>query len=210
MKNKKDIVLLGISLLVLAVLVVGTAGYKSAKAEGSFWGGVQSIVAHLIYTNKVADTSPDFTIDEGTFGALSSPIIPSRYLEVGGVRHYYFRDGNLNQASTTVCSFYTPAATTTLVFASIRLTTGTSTTPQWEIGKGTTMDATTTSFGTFSLSASDRGTMVASTTSSGFEADMPTVFAPNTYLNFKYGGDNGASYSTNVFTGDCRAEFIAN
>jgi hypothetical protein len=99
------------------------------------------------------------------------------------------------------------------VFASLTLTTGTTTTIQVEIGKSILVAATTTSFGTVTLAASQKATIIASTTQAssgsgnGVIADPPTVFSPSHYLNFKYGGAIG---TTNVLIGTCKAIFIKN
>jgi len=78
------------------------------------------------------------------FGAVSGPKVDFPFWEVNGVAHHYYSSG-LNQASTTVCSFRSPrSATSTLLFASLQLTTGTTTDTFWEFGKDASFAATTT------------------------------------------------------------------
>jgi len=136
-------------------------------------------------------------------GAFPGPDIMSDYLIFNGLEKRYFSSG-LNQASTTVCSFLTPAATTTLMYASLTLTTGSTTDMFFEIGKGAEMDATTTSLGAAQLTGQSL-TLVASSTQ-GLAGDKD-IFGPSEYLNFKYGNatDDGI---TNVLVGTCLAEFI--
>ena len=75
------------------------------------------------------------------------------------------------------------------------------------------MDATTTSLGKNTIASGGFNTLMASTTMGDFtvsaidNSDNALIFAPNDYLNVKYGGPIG---SINVFTGSCKAEFIVN
>ena len=115
----------------------------------------------------------------------------------------------MNQASTTVCSFKSPTATST-VRAQATLRTGTTTATFFEWGKATTPTATTTSLGASAVASLGIGTFVASSTAGDFTGgnsfiDPPQVVAPNTWVNLKYGGTLGAS---NVFAGDCTATFV--
>lgn len=147
------------------------------------------------------------------------------YADFGGVRHWYAHTDTLNQASTTVCSFKAPVATSTLIFASITLTTGTTTAITVDIAKSNSPSATTTRFASIVLGAGAKGTILASTTSQDLIniVDPPIVFAAalatsttstgipsaeyrlEQFLNFKIGGGNGA---LNVLTGSCNAEWI--
>lgn len=144
-------------------------------------------------------------------GAVSSPDINSPYFSFGGVRQWAGHTDTLNQASTTICSLQSPAATSTLRFADVKLTTGTTTAIALEMAKDTTPSATTTRLGYIVLGSGDRVTLiagVASTTSfsasgvSHTKDDSDLIFAPNTYLNVKYGAALGA---LNVLVGSCNA-----
>lgn len=155
-------------------------------------------------------------VAEKPIGALPGPDIYFPYLAVNGVSTFY-HSAEFNNASTTLCSFKSPAATSTLVFGSTKIRTGTTTAIALEIGKSTLYDATTTriSYVTLgSLAQVTLGAFVASTTGSygslgqqhtADETDL--IFAPNTYLNVKYGATKG---SLNVLKGTCKAEFIEN
>src|SRR3990167_10631967 len=52
-------------------------------------------------------------------GAFPGPDINSDYLSFNGVKHWYY-SSKLRTATTTVCSFKSPAATTTVSMAGIR------------------------------------------------------------------------------------------
>lgn len=145
-------------------------------------------------------------------GAVSSPDIMSPYFSFGGVRQWAAHKDSLNQASTTICSLQSPAATSTLLFADVKITTGTTTAVVLEMAKATTYAATTTRITYAPLGSGALITLnafVASTTGAygslgqqhtADETDL--IFAPNTYLNVKYGNTLG---SLNVFVGSCNA-----
>lgn len=168
-------------------------------------GVVSVISASVIRSEKVVQEVKEKT----SLGALSSPDIASPYLSFGNVRRYA-AGATLNQASSTLCSLLSPASTSTLVSAGIQITTGTSTAVALEIGKGA-ITSTTTRFAYRVLASGVQATLTAvtaSTTATGgsagstFTTEPDAVFAPNTYLNFKYGGAPGA---TNTFVGGCTA-----
>src|SRR3990167_2414202 len=138
-------------------------------------------------------------VSKGKLGAFPGTEFTSPFLTVNGITKYSFSSA-LNSASTTICSFRTPAATSTLAHASWHIRTGTTTAIVLDVGQSTLMDATTTKLGvTYALGSFEQATVVASTTES------VRNFSPNTYLNFKFGGTRGAA---NVLAGSCKAEFI--
>lgn len=96
-----------------------------------------------------------------------------------------------NTGSTTLASFLSPSATSTLRFAAGSITTATSTATAFEWGRSTFPDATTTSLGYYTLGASVKAMVLASTSPNvnGFAqtADYAYVIPPNTYVNLKYG-----------------------
>ena|SRR3990167_9908109 len=150
-------------------------------------------------------------------GSASSPSVIGGIMEVEGVQTLYKSSG-LNNASTTICSLKSPAATSTLVAGSVKITTGTTTAIVLELAKSTLYDATTTRISyaaVGSLAQITLNAFVASTTGAyGSLAQQHTadetdlIFAPNTYLNAKYGGV--ALGTTNVLKGSCKAEFLVN
>lgn len=140
---------------------------------------------------------------EQPVGALAGPDIPSPYLRWGDVAIYQAKQ-TFNQASTTVCSLQAPSATSTLLWANVGITTGTSTTVLFEMAKSTLFDATTTLLSSsHSFASGVLGTFTASSTlNTDNGLNGPKIFGPNQYLNVKYGGANG---SLNVLQGTCNA-----
>jgi len=144
------------------------------------------------------------TVVTEKLGAISGPDISSPHLSVNGVETHYFSSG-LNQASTTLCSFKLPNATTTITHASAQIDTGTTTVIVLEWGHSAQYDATTTSLGLLNIPSGAKETLVASSTGAGnFEN---TTAGPDRYLNLKYGGALGAQ---NALVGRCRAEAKTN
>jgi len=113
----------------------------------------------------------------------------------------------MTQNASTTCSFKSPAATSTLTWASAQFSLSSSTATIVEIGKGT-LQATTTLIGTkYNILASARASILASTSPAAGDA---TIFAPSTWLNVKVGGGitTGDSAGTGfVPVGTCKATF---
>src|SRR3990167_621259 len=110
------------------------------------WGGV---LLSIVLILGVMFPRPSQQVVEKIvekLGAFPGPDISSSYLIFNGIEHKYFST-NFNTASTTVCSFRLPNATTTLITGSLSLTTATGSAMTWEFGKSTVQDATTTSLG---------------------------------------------------------------
>jgi hypothetical protein len=138
-------------------------------------------------------------------GAVPGPEDLNPYHCVAGVCTYYYHS-KLAVASTT-CSFKSPAATTSLRFAAAKVTkSSTGATLQYEWGKSSSPNATTSSFGIGTIVSAGQGTITASTTNAntGPNVDQLTVIAPNTYLNLKVGSSTPTDES-----GVCDAELTA-
>lgn len=132
--------------------------------------------------------------EEQTFGALTGPDIPSKFLRVGGVTFHYHHQ-NFSSATTTICSAQAPAATSTLqsVFAVFGNSSSTATTI--DLGYGTNSNSTTTTITSAALAPNDN---------THFSFASTTVIAPNTWVTIgMQGGDTG------VFspTGTCNIIF---
>ena len=150
---------------------------------------------------------------EPSVSAFPGPDILNPYLSVNGLSTFSYSSG-MNQASTSVCSFKTPAATSTLVYATATFRTGTTTGLMLEWGKSVSPSATTTSLGVTSLASLELATFRASSTPADFAVtasaggkDPQFVFAASNYLTLKYGGARG---DLNVLAGSCKAEFKVN
>lgn len=140
------------------------------------------------------------TIVERIVGANPGPDSQSECTSQNGLMTCSTNKG-LTLASTT-CSVRAPAATSTLVFASLKVASTSATAALIEMGKSVSPNATTTLLGAANLAANAQGTMLASTTNAGI--DNANVFAPNTYFNVKVGS------GVFQFGGTCTAQFIVN
>lgn len=141
-------------------------------------------------------------------GALSSPNISSPYLSWGDMTTYRSQTvlTNATAATNTPCILTSPAATSTLRFAALRVSTASSTATGWHVSKGTgTSEATTTanSLGSYALGASTLGTMTLRPALS--TVDPVSVFAPNSKLVWTIAGT--AIADTTKFNGVCQAEW---
>lgn len=179
-------------------------------------------IATLAFTNESA--TPPTTVMENVetvnitnppaqsemvLGA-ASPDFMTNYISVGGVRQWWYSTP-LTTASTTLCSIQAPAATSTLMFGSLNIRTGTTSALYLEFGKGAAnkRTATTTNLGYVTvLAANAVGTFLASTTQSG--ADPANVFAPNTWFVVNASVPGYSDWTAAALTGRCKAFFIEN
>lgn len=137
-------------------------------------------------------------------GGSDSPIKPYRYMEIGGVRKFY-HSAKPAQATYTLCSFQSPAATSTLQSAGIVLTTATSSAYTIYIAKAASATATTTLLDSaVSFAAGAQSTVIASTTPGN--AASNAIIAPSQYINFAINPGNTGTAGL-VPVGDCHAVF---
>lgn len=156
----------------------------------------------LVSSSIHAPTSPKT-------GGIGSPDIPFNYLQWGGVPQYVY-GANLKTATTTPCNIQSPTATSTLVWAGIRVDTSSSTATIWDIAQAATLNATTTAIGTAYNVGANAAAFILASTSPG--AGQPTVFAPSQWLVFgvRQGITGGDTAGTGfVPAGRCEAEFVA-
>lgn len=169
-----------------------------------------ALVAGILVTAGYLVKQPQ-TVREvvNQLGSVSSPDIMSPYFSFGGVRHWGYHTNFNSSASTTLCSFRTPASTSTVTRAIASAKTSTATALYLEWGVAAAMDATTTSLGKANVVSGAQFTQVASTTLGDFTSptgpiDPNFVVGPNKYLNFKMAGSAiGPS-----LTGSCDAVFV--
>lgn len=173
-----------------------------------------AVVAVILGTGYLKQTEVKVNVnvpEQSTIvGASAGPVRTERFESINGVGTYSDTT-KFNQASTTVCGFKTPAATTTALSLVGNLRTGTTTAIMFEWGKSTLPTATTTSLGKFFLGSDAQATMIASTSAGAFSVtgtgiDPAFVFAPNTYVSLKYGGAAGA---LNVLQGSCTSVLLS-
>lgn len=143
------------------------------------------------------------SVIEQKVAGLSSPDISSPYFSFGDIRQWASRDTDLTQASTTICALQSPAATSTLLLGSIKLSVSSTSDSILTLAKAATAYATTTSLGTSAVGANAQITVLASTTPTAGQA---TVFGPNQW--FVVGMQGGAG--TFSPTGVCEAVWIEN
>lgn len=178
--------------ITLAVLTVGVAS--------SLFLGI---------TNKqsvefLADRPAPVQVRE-TVGAITSPNIPSTYLSWNGVTLNHRRTDTLTAATTTPCALQSPTeATSTLVYASVRLTTSSTTATRVVLAKSTSFNATTTELAARDVAANNQLTLVATTSPSTMDN---LVFAPGQYLVMGIQGAGGTAGLAPV--GVCTARFIS-
>jgi len=133
-------------------------------------------------------------------GAVSGPDFYFDYFNVNGVYTWY-QSSTFRAATTTPCTFLSPSATTT-IYASLNLTTGTTTATTWVIARSTVPNATTTNLGTFTVAS---GAQVSTTT---LPATNGTgIIPPNTYINWGVAGLTPASIAGSQMQGTCKAVF---
>ena len=138
-------------------------------------------------------------------GSLAAgPDINSPYLGVNGVNRYFYST-KLNNASSTLCAFKTPAATTTILNATLKINTGTTTSAfsvdinQNNVYSGST--STLLSYGREYFPAGARGAIVASSTSG-------VIFPPNSFLVYTASFAESSFVSANALGGFCKATFL--
>lgn len=105
------------------------------------------------------------------------------------------------QATTTLCTIKSPAATSTLISFGLIISVGTSTSALIDIGEGTTPFATTTGLivGAASVASGAQSSIYAQPL-----ATSSLILAPNTYVNAITEAPGLGGYS---YTGACSARF---
>lgn len=137
-------------------------------------------------------------------GSVSSPDIQSPYFSFGGVRQWAGKSDSLIQATTTVCAIQAPAASSTLMLASLHLSVSSTTASTITIAKSATPYATTTIFGSqMAVAANATATIIASTTPVAAAGGV-TQFNGGEYVVFGMQGGIG-SFSP---SGTCQAVFV--
>ena len=119
-----------------------------------------------------------------------------------GVTTCFFKS-KMNTASTTLCSFLMPNATSTLLMAQYQIASTSASAGSIDMGKAATAYATTTlEAPNLALSANLPATVESLRTAAGGNA-MTETLAPNSYLNVIAGGAGSLQYG-----GTCVAEVI--
>ena len=155
------------------------------------------VFGFLAYNRAPAQPTPPL-------GAISGSDFPGPSMSLAGL-YTYGSKIRMNATASTTCSFRSPTeGSSTLQFASYKISSTTSNALLVEIGKGS-LDATTTLIGgSNAIGANLQGTIIASS-SPTIEPDDTRVFAPGQWLNFKTGGAAAGGIG-----GTCTAEFQVN
>lgn len=132
-------------------------------------------------------------------GAVTNPDIASPYVSWGGVRNWAGGTSNLAQATTTVCAIQSPASTSTLQYATLKLSVSSTTASIVTIAKASSAFATTTALSRLAVGANAQALHFASTT----EGSADQIFAPNQFVVFGMEGGTGTFSPTGV----CQAGF---
>lgn len=140
-------------------------------------------------------------------GAVSSPDILSPYFSYGGVRHWGGHT-NMRQATTTVCSFQSPPATTTISAATASFTASASYTTAYEWAWDSTAFSSTTALGATQvfIPANALGVIIASTTSTAL-AQGDGIIPPSSFINFRLSTTTAGTSATYLPTGACNVLF---
>lgn len=203
-------------LLVIGVVVALGISYPLASDSSDGLAGPQGEQGEIGSKGSTGSRGPrgfqGTQGDQGSqgLGALSNPELFLPFLSVNGVNRFY-HDNRFAQGTTTVCSFLSPPATSTLVVAKMQATEATSTDLYFNVGRGadgqssdfatTTLydtSATTTPTVVWSVTSDDTSSddfnpsIVASTSvdfakvgsSQETPNDLNLIFLPNTRLNF--------------------------
>ncbi len=146
-------------------------------------GGIGALKNHIVVEN----TTPAKSV-----GSATSPDISSPYFSVGDVIQWKGKTTALTQATTTICAIQSPAATSTLVTAGIRLSVSSTTASIIQMANSTTAFATTTQIGTdVAVAANAFTTIIASTTAAN-------IFAPSTWFVVGMKGNSGTFSPTGI------------
>jgi len=167
--------------------------------------GEQTKVAVQMYQESIfvqSTGSLEFpvAVKSPIFGAVSGPDFYFDYFNINGVYKWY-QSSTFRAATTTPCTFLSPPATTTL-YASLNLTTGTTTATTWVIARSTLPNATTTNLGTFPVASGAQVSTTTVLTNNG----LGTI-PPNTYINWGVAGLSSASIAGSAMQGSCKAVF---
>ena len=132
------------------------------------------------------------------FGALTGPIIPFNFLQVGGIKEQGVQIA-LTKGTSTPCAIQSPNATSTLLGAGIRFDTATGSVLEVEFAKSTTAFASTTRIGSLQrVTGATKGTLLATSSVNVLEN---TPFSPNDWFVVKVSAPEATTNIHNNGTG---------
>ena len=148
------------------------------------------------------------SVVEKVIGAFPGPEILLPFLSYNRVT-VHSEKIDFRQASSTICSYRTPNATTSLALWTVNLKTGTSTPLRMQMGTSTVSDATSTPIATFDILSGTNFSARATTSSqvgsaqNGIVGMVDVPIPPLTYLNVKVGSDGTGTGSGINLSGSC-------
>ena len=162
------------------------------------------VLISAVVSYGVASLRPatiETVVKEVPAGAVTGPVINSPYVTLGGVTQWNYRNA-MDRATTTLCAFQSPAATSTLDYVGYIINTGTSTAATIDVAKGTTRWATTTLLVTGTSVASGATKEISWTSAGATAAD--DIMAPNTFVLVKTASAGLGGYT---YGGICSVRF---
>lgn len=166
--------------------------------------GIALVVIVIIALGGYVFPSVQNSVIERIVGGSAGPERTDSCESTNGVQKCWERK-KLNVATTTPCAIKSPAATSTLLSASLQVQTSTTTATVWTLAKAATAFATTTQFSQYSLGSGALGSMV-STSSTAVAIDGVGVIAPNQFIVWGVQG-TVVSDTAGKLGGVCQAEF---
>lgn len=165
---------------------------------------VVALVLGFVAYNRQTPVSPPF-------GAAAGPDFNSNGagFSFDGAREFDTQVGMI-VASTTDCIIKSPAATSSLVFASAKYNVATGTATVITFGKGTVFATTTLLGSQVTIASGAQAFIVASSTTLNYTSN-DFVFAPNSYLVVgQQGGASGTNFNVTANSNTCQARFYTN
>ena len=187
-------------------LLVGGAVIGLLLALWILWAGISSLRADgASPTDREVGGKQQ---EEPTLGSASSPSVVNGCMDVNGVITCSYRT-KMYTASTTLCQFKAPSATSTLRYAGAKYTIASTSATISTWAKGATYSASTTLFGSRNtVAASAQLTHVASSTVANSQASDFDI-APNTFFGLTLqGGENSTDLTGLTPNGICEVEYI--
>jgi len=209
---------------IIALVLCGALLLGVGFGVGLLVGGNQSVdtlaggtrFVHGLSTTSAAPSAGEvqtttLTVDSTTT-LTGVATLSASSVSMGGVVEYSYSSA-LSNASSTLCQFTSPAATTTLEFASVTVTTASSTAAIIQIAKSKYQSATTTLIAsTYTVAANAKATIVASST--GFITGVTNtwVIGPSQYIVVKAGGTSfkPTKSGINTYAGYCKLKLLVN
>jgi len=192
--KKKNLLMVASFVVVFGVIAsVGVVrAFTSTEAP-------KTVIENVEVYNEATETT-----QEEVVGGTATPYYPYNFEVKNGITSYFYSSG-MATATTSVCSFLSPAATSTLEFLTVDFDVSSTTASVITIATGANTTATTTVIGNeYNIAANAKATIIASSTDSDFVSGLNgMIIAPSQYINVGMKGGAG-TFSP---TGNCITRF---